>query len=66
MEIKLGKRVFDLSDSCPITGAPRPSTLKRQLREHGAESFLTSNKLSQYAGCIADELKEAAAEMNKD
>ena len=65
MEIKLGKRVFDIPDKCPIKGTPRPSTLKRQLREHGVESFLTSDKLSQFAGCIADELKEAVAEKNK-
>ena len=65
MEIKLSKRVIELSDSCPLEGSPRKSTLLRQLREHGPESFVTSKKLSQFAGCIPDELKEAAAEMNK-
>ena len=66
MEIKLSKRVIELSDSCPIEGSPRKSTLLRQLREHGAESFITSKKLARFSGCIPDELKAAAAEDKKD
>jgi hypothetical protein len=61
MEIKLGRRAFDIPNTCPATGSPRKSTLKRQLREHGVESFLTSKKFSKFAGCISAELKEAAA-----
>jgi hypothetical protein len=65
MEIKLGKRVFDIPETCPATRSPRKSTLKRQLKEHGVESFLTSDKLSRFAGCIANDLKEAAAAANR-
>ena len=43
--------------------APKRSRLLRHLREHGAESFLTSQKLSPYAGCITDRLLEAGAEL---
>ncbi len=62
MEIKLGDRVYQIPDACPVD-APRPSTLKRNLREHGAEAFLLSHKLAPLAGCIVDELVEAGAEI---
>lgn len=60
MEIKLHDRNFTIPDECPLDG-PKKSTLRRNLQEHGAESFLTSRKLSHFAGCLIDELVEAGA-----
>ena len=62
MEIKLNDRMFTIPDECPLDG-PKKSTLRRNLQEHGAESFLTSRKLSPFAGCLNDELLEAGAEV---
>ena len=60
MEIKLNDRMFTIPDECPLDG-PKKSTLRRNLQEHGAESFLTSRKLSSFAGCLIEELVEAGA-----
>ena len=60
MEIKLNDRMFTIPDDCPLDG-PKKSTLRRNLQEHGAESFLTSRKLGLFAGCLVDELIEAGA-----
>ena len=60
MEIKLNDRMFTIPAECPLDG-PKKSTLRRNLQEHGAESFLTSRKLSLFAGCMIDELVEAGA-----
>jgi len=62
MEIKLKDRNFTIPDECPLDG-PKKSTLRRNLQEHGAESFLTSRKLSPFAGCMVEELLEAGAEV---
>ena len=62
MEIKLNDRMFTIPDDCPLDG-PKKSTLRRNLQEHGAESFLTSRKLSPFAGCLTDELLKAGAEI---
>ncbi len=60
MEIKLKDRMFIIPDDCPLDG-PKKSTLRRNLQEHGAESFLTSRKLSPFAGCLTEELLVAGA-----
>ncbi len=62
MDIKLKDRMFTIPGECPLDG-PKKSTLRRNLQEHGAESFLTSRKLSLFAGCMIDELVEAGAEV---
>ena len=62
MEIRWGDKSFQIPNVCPID-APRNRTLKRHLREHGVESLLTSKKLSEFAGCILDELTDAGAEL---
>ena len=62
MELKFGDRVFKAPDTCP-SHSPSKRTLRRNIQEHGVESFLTSRKLSQFAGCVADELVQAGAEM---
>lgn len=62
MDIKVGDRILQISDSCP-EGSPRKSTLKRNLKEHGPEAFLVSRKLRPFAGCIIDELGKAGAEV---
>ncbi len=60
MEIQLKDRNFTIPDECPLDG-PKKSTLRRNLQEHGAESFLTSRKLSPFAGCLIEELVAAGA-----
>ncbi len=60
MEIKFKDRTYTIPDECPTDG-PKKSTLRRNLQEHGAESFLTSRKLSPFAGCLTDELLQAGA-----
>ncbi len=62
MEIKFKDRTYTISDECPTDG-PKKSTLRRNLQEHGAESFLISRKLSPFAGCLTDELLKAGAEI---
>ena len=52
--------MFTIPDDCPLDG-PKKSTLRRNLQEHGAESFLTSRKLSPFSGCLIEELVEAGA-----
>ena len=37
--------------------------MRRNLQEHGAESFLISRKLIPFAGCLTDELLQAGAEI---
>lgn len=61
MEIILGDRDFQVNQ-CPGEG-PRKATLKRNLREHGPEAFLTSNKLKPFAGCVIEDLQKAGAEV---
>ena len=62
MEIKFKDRTYTIPDECPTDG-PKKSTLRRNLQEHGAESFLISRKLSPFAGCLTDELLKAGAEI---
>ena len=62
MEIKFKDRTYTIPDECPTDG-PKKSTLRRNLQEHGAESFLISRKLSPFAGCLTDELLNAGAEI---
>ena len=62
MEIKFKDRTYTIPDECPTDG-PKKSTLRRNLQEHGAESFLVSRKLSPFAGCLTDELLKAGAEI---
>ena len=61
MEIKIGERVFEVPDSCPID-APKRRRLVRHLRDHGPESLLTSKTLAPYSQCIVDEILEAGGE----
>ena len=60
MEIKFKDRTYTIPDECPTDG-PKKSTLRRNLQEHGAESFLTSRKLSPFASCLIEELVAAGA-----
>ena len=62
MEIKIGDRVYTISDACP-SDRPRPATLRRNLREHGPESFVSSHKLARFASCVLDELFREGAEL---
>ena len=62
MEIRIGDRVFQVPDKCP-TDSPRKRNLRRYLNRHGVESFLTSQSLAEYAGCVMDELAAAGAEV---
>ena len=61
MEIKIGDRVYEVPDSCPID-APKRRRLVRHLRDHGPESLLTSKTLAPYSQCIFDEILEAGGE----
>jgi len=60
MEIKFEEKIFQIPDACPID-APKNRVLKRHLREHGIESLLASKKLSEFSGCVLDELLEQGA-----
>lgn len=62
MEIKIEGRTYQIPDACPIE-APKKRVMRRHLRDHGAESFLTSKALSPFAGCIWDDLARAGAEV---
>ncbi len=62
MEIKLGDRTYFLPDTCSSSNR-RKTTLKKELQEHGPEAFLASRKLSPFAGCVAEELVAAGAEL---
>ena len=62
MEIRYGDKTFQIDDECSID-APEDRVLKQHLREHGIESLLNSKKLSQFSGCILDELLEEGAEL---
>ena len=62
MEIKFEEKKFQIPDACPID-APKNRVLKRHLREHGFESLLVSKKLSEFSGCVLDELLEAGAKI---
>lgn len=61
MEIKIGDRVYEVPDSCPID-APKRRRLVRHLRDHGPESLMLSKELAPYAQCILDEILEAGGE----
>ncbi len=62
MEIKIGDRVYEVPDSCPID-APKRRRLVRHLRDHGPESLLTSKTLAPYSQCIFDEILKAGGEL---
>ena len=62
MEIKLGDRTYFIPDVCD-SSSRRKAALRKDLQEHGAEAFLASRKLSPFAGCVADELVAAGAEV---
>ena len=61
MEIKIGNRIFEVPDSCPIEG-PKRRRLVRHLRDHGPESLLTSKTLAPYSQCVLSEILEAGGE----
>ena len=61
MEIKIGERVFEVPDSCPID-APKKRRLVRHLRDHGPESLLSSKTLAPYAQCVLTEILDAGGE----
>ena len=62
MEIKIGDRIYQVADDCPID-SPKRGILVRHLREHGPESLLASKKTAPFASCIWDKLAEAGAEL---
>ena len=61
MAIKIGERVFEVPDSCPIDG-PTRRRLVRHLRDHGPESLLTSKTLAPYSQCVLTEILDAGGE----
>ena len=61
MAIKIGERVFEVPDSCPIDG-PTRRRLVRHLRDHGPESLLTSKTLAPYSQCVLSEILDAGGE----
>ena len=62
MEIKLGDRTYFVPDVCDSNNR-RKAALRKDLQEHGAEAFLSSRKLSPFAGCVTEELVAAGAEV---
>ena len=62
MEIRIEGRTYQIPDACPIE-APNKRIMRRHLREHGPESFLTSKTLSQFAACVWGDLVLEGAEM---
>ena len=62
MEIKLGDRTYFVPDTC-TSNSRRKAALRKDLQEHGAEAFLASRKLSLFAGCVAEALVAAGAEV---
>ena len=62
MEIKIDDRTYQIPDACP-TEVPRKRVMRRHLRAHGAESFLTSKALSPFAACVWDNLAREGAEV---
>ena len=62
MEIEINGKTFPIADDCPLD-APKPKTLRRHLRIHGAESFMTSQSLGQFAGCVLDDLLQSGARL---
>lgn len=61
MAIKIGERVFEVPDSCPIDG-PTRRRLVRHLRDHGPKSLLTSKTLAPYSQCVLSEILDAGGE----
>ena len=61
MDIKIGDRVFQLTDSCP-TDAPKKRRLIRHLRDHGPESLLSSKTLAPFAQCVLAEILVAGGQ----
>ena len=53
-------RVYTVGDSCRVD-SPRRSIVKRHLKDHGAESPLTSERLGEFAACVMEELLESGA-----
>ena len=62
MEIEINGKTFAIAADCPLD-APKPKTLRHHLRVHGAESFVTSQRLGQFAGCVLDDLLQSGAKL---
>ena len=62
MEIKFAGKTYFLPDVC-VSNNRQKAKLRKDLAEHGPESFLASHKLSPLAGCVTEELVAAGAEV---
>ena len=62
MEIKFAGKTYFLPDVCASTNRQK-AKLRKDLAEHGPESFLASHKLSPLAGCVTEDLVAAGAEV---
>ena len=62
MEIKFAGKTYFLPDVCASNNRQK-AKLRKDLAEHGPESFLASHKLSPLAGCVTDDLVAAGAEV---
>ena len=65
MELRFQGKTYVLPEICPSTNRQK-AKLRKDLSEHGPEAFLTSRKLSPFAGCVTDELVAAGAEVVAD
>jgi len=62
MEIKFAGKTYFLPDVCASTNRQK-AKLRKDLAEHGPESFLASHKLGILAGCVTEDLVAAGAEL---
>ena len=62
MEIKFAGKTYLLPDVCASNNRQK-AKLRKDLAEHGPESFLASHKLSPLAGCVTEDLLAAGAEV---
>ncbi len=62
MEIKFAGKTYLLPDVCASNNRQK-AKLRKDLAEHGPESFLASHKLGLLAGCVTEDLVAAGAEV---
>ena len=62
IKFQYNNKIFNASDNCPIERPPT-KVLRKFIKDHGPEAFVTSEKYGQYAACVVGDLLDSGAEI---
>lgn len=62
MKIYFNHKVLNASNICPIE-KPNSGVIKKFIKEHGVEAFVTSQKYGKYAACYIGDIQDGGGQV---